>query len=191
MTLVLRFRVRTLPVSRGRSVSKLVRLCCRRLGAVPMDEGARDEGDTDSFSQALVCAEFNRDVGGRDKLAEDDEGRTGVRSRDVAVRRPSAFPLLPGRRKDEFAGMSMDAPLTRRLAALVDATRSGLEDIARPDGVCVIGEGGPESGAGPSAGRSDTDLVIRGTDVKEEGRRGVRAREVVGTRRDEVLAVSS
>ena len=54
MTLVLRFRVRRLPISRGRSMSKLGRFCCRRLGAVPMEDGGREEGDADSTSHPLV-----------------------------------------------------------------------------------------------------------------------------------------
>ena len=54
MTLVLRFRVRILPVSRGRSISRLGRWFCRRLGAVPIDEGAREGGDADNPSQELL-----------------------------------------------------------------------------------------------------------------------------------------
>ena len=98
MTLVLRLRVRTLPVSRGRSMSRLGRWFWRRLGAVPIDEGAREEGDADSASQALFGVEWSRDIGGREVLAEaeDEEGRAGVMRRDAGVRRSSlATPPLP------------------------------------------------------------------------------------------------
>lgn len=52
--------------------------------------------------------------------------------------------------------------------------RSGLVDIARPEGVRVMGKGGPDLGVVPNAGRSETDLVMRGREVEEEGKRGVR-----------------
>ena len=84
MTLVLRLRVRTLPVRRGRSMSKLGRWFCNRLGAVPSEDGAREDGDADSASHALVCDESSRENAGREPPEEVD-GRAGVMRRDAAV----------------------------------------------------------------------------------------------------------
>ena len=188
ITLVLRFRVRRLPVSLGgRSMSKLGRWSCKRLGAVPIEEGGLDDGEAESTSQPLFWAELNRDNGGRELLAEAEEGREGVMSRDAAVRRVSPLPPLPGRRNDEDAEVSRADPRVSRLAADADPTdmgRSGLEDIARPDGVRVVGEGSPEA-AVPNIGRSDTDLVMRGRE--EEGRRGAADSEEGVMRRIDVL----
>lgn len=123
---------------------------------------------------------------------EDEDGREGVMSRDAAVRRPSTLPPLPGRRKDEVAVVSMDDPRAKRLTADADAAdvgKSGLEDMARPEGVREVGEGSPEADA-PSIGRSDTDLVMRGREV-DEGRRGAIDREEGAMRRIDVLGCIS
>ena len=91
MTLVLRFRVRMLPVSRGRSISRLGRWFWRQLGAVPIEEGAREGGEADNASQVLLGVAWNRDKGGRDGFVEYD--RDGVMRREAAVPRSSLFPL--------------------------------------------------------------------------------------------------
>lgn len=109
-----------------------------------MDESARDEGDVDSFSHAP----FNRDVGGRDKPAE---GRRGANGCEHSVR-PLAFPLLSVHRTNEFAVMSMILPVRDDLQRYLDAIRSWLEDMARPDGMLCEW---PRSGAVPSVGRLD------------------------------------
>ena len=168
-------------------MSKLGRCSCKRLGAVPIEEGGLDDGEAESTSQPLFWAELNRDNGGRELLAEAEEGREGVMSRDAAVRRVSPLPPLPGRRNDEDAEVSRADPRVSRLAADADPTdmgRSGLEDIARPDGVRVVGEGSPEA-AVTNIGRSDTDLVMRGRE--EEGRRGAADSEEGVMRRIDVL----
>ncbi len=133
-------------LSRGRAV-----LQCPSwlwLGAVLMDESARDDGDVDSFSQAP----YNRDVGGRDKPAEGR--RRGANGCESSMR-PLAFPLRPVHRANEFAVMSMLLPVRDDLQLYLDAIRSWLEDMARPDGMRANGPGGPESGAVPSVGRLD------------------------------------
>lgn len=162
ITLVLRFRVRRLLVSLG-----LGRWSWKRLGAVPIEDDGLDDGEAELTSQPLFSPELNRDNG-----AEAEDGREGVMSRDAAVRCVSALPPLPGRRNDEDAEVSRADPRVSRLAADADPTdmgRSGLENIARPDGVRAVGEGSPEA-AVPNIGRSDTDLMMRGRE--EEGRRG-------------------
>lgn len=184
MTLVLRLRVRTPvePVKRGRSMSRLGLCSCRRLGAVPTEDGAREEGDVESASQA---PELSRDVGGRE-LMEEGGVREGVISREAAVLRASPPPALPGRRRDVLAEASPEVGRARRARAAAAAeTRSGLDDIARPEGVRVMGDGGPDRTPVPKTGRSDTDRVIRGREVLV-GKRGATEREA-GMRRVDAL----
>ena len=169
ITEVLRLRVRTpMGWKRGRSMSRLGLCSCRRLGAVPIDEGARDEGDVESSSQA---AGLRREFGGRDALAE---ARAGVISLDAGDGRDSPSIGLPRRRSEVLADISEPAARdSRARAAAAALTRSGLEDIARLDDawVRVTGEGGPDRVLAPSTGRSDTERVIRGRE-EVEGRRG-------------------
>ena len=68
-------------------MSKLGRWSCKRLGAVPIEEGGLDDGEAESTSQPLFWAELNRDNGGRELLAEAEDGRGGVMSREAACQR--------------------------------------------------------------------------------------------------------
>ena len=80
--------------------------------------------------------------------------------------------------------------LLRADAELIDEGRSGLVDMARPEGVRVMGDGGPDLPAELKIGRSETDLVIRGRVLVPVGRRGAADKEV-GIRRIDVLACVS